>query len=173
MKINASLQPLIQKCLQVVCEGNNNKTCSLCGKWGHLRKDCFLLPENKEKLDKYRAKQRQRFTDVQERVRSEGRGRLPYTGRQRCYLCGVEGHIARNCLMSYQSRRNTEDGNVGVDEEEIAFSCQEIRTEKKKKSSNNSRDNNGKKNAGMNIFVATSPGERGNRKNNLGGNRKK
>ena len=70
------------------------KWCSLCGKNGHIWPNCFQLPENKGKEDKY-------FKKLKEWCKNKnknGNGKeLKPNGQQKCWECGSNNHVRKDC----------------------------------------------------------------------------
>ena len=121
------VETMVKEAVKAALVSTSQKICSVCGKIGHLKADCFTLPENAEK------KKREYFTRLEsKRFANQPQGGLLCANRghatrggnvpaRYCELCGSNAHLS-----------NTSPENMGIkiaqlteDTEEIAFMCEE------------------------------------------------
>ena len=99
------------------------KACSLCGKLGHVRDNCWQDPKNAKAREDYLRRMGER-SEMGDRKNGfapfGGRAyldthyfRTPHRETRTCYRCGSRGHIARNCPLGNEI--HLEEGNVGID----------------------------------------------------------
>ena len=102
------------------------KACSLCGKLGHLRENCWQDPKNAKAREDYlrRMGERSEMGDQKNGFAPFGGRayldthyfRTPHRETRTCYRCGSRGHIARNCPLGNEI--HLEEGNVGINSSE-------------------------------------------------------
>ena len=120
------VETMVKEAVEAALVLTNQKSCSVCGKIGHLKADCFTLPENAEKKREYFARlESKRFANKpQGGLLCANRGHASRGGNvpaRYCELCGSNAHLSNTCpeTMGVKIAQLTEDT------EEIAFMCEE------------------------------------------------